>query len=328
MAKVNNKGMVSGKVGAVVYRRYRNMNIIQAKPRKFKQTVNSICASAEFGLASSAAAVIRRAFEPAYIHRDGTAASRSTQSVYRSIRNSSIAEPGRRDLHDANLDELVGMDFNADSRLSQVLQVNHSVYKLENGNIKVRIGAFNSQTSIKRPAGFTQRGYKCRIRLMLIAFNFREEYLEYADVKDIDFYNYKNIPEQCVVLQASSDQSCIQILSMSVMLYDQMGPTGDYVLLNSRSFSPCAIIAAYPAENPSLRIAEPADLTSSTFQNRIDRIGPMGYAGNEILRNLNRRCQHQITSSSGKQMQLKAQLQQQETSMIPALRKKISFTGS
>ncbi|MGV3705343.1 MAG: hypothetical protein ACO1NU_08185, partial [Arcticibacter sp.] len=88
MAKVDNKGMVHGTAGSVVYRRYRNMNIIQGKPRKFKQTTESIRAATEFGLSSTTAAVIRQAFQPAYVHRDGQAASRSTQLVYWGIRGS------------------------------------------------------------------------------------------------------------------------------------------------------------------------------------------------------------------------------------------------
>src|SRR5690606_11871598 len=142
-------------------------------------------ASAEFGMSSSTAPVIRRAFEPAYIHRDGTAVSRSTQSVYRCIRSSATAAIGQRDLHDGNLDELIGLDFNDESKLNQVFQVSHHVKKLEDGTLRVTLGAFNSNTSIRRTANLAQRYYKCRIRLMLVAFNFREEYLEYLDVKDI-----------------------------------------------------------------------------------------------------------------------------------------------
>ncbi|PRY51416.1 hypothetical protein B0I27_1071, partial [Arcticibacter pallidicorallinus] len=38
MAKVDKKGIVRGTAGSVVYRGYREMNIIQGKPRKFEQT--------------------------------------------------------------------------------------------------------------------------------------------------------------------------------------------------------------------------------------------------------------------------------------------------
>lgn len=289
MAKVNNRGVVRGKVGPVIYRRYRDINIVQGKPKSFTQTQNSILASAEFGLSSSTAAVIRRAFEPAYIHRDGTAVSRSTQSVYRCIRKSATAAVGHRDLHDGDLNELIGMEFNTSSKLSEILQVNHTVKKLGDGSIYVTLSAFNSNISIKRPAELAKRGYKCRIRLMLIAFNFREEYLEYLDVQDISFYNHKDISEQTVQLKGSSDASCMQLLSMSLMLFDQMDSTGENVLLNGKTFSPCAIIAAFEAENPSPRSAEPADLSAESFKERVGRMASLGYAGNAILRDVERR---------------------------------------
>lgn len=325
MAKVNSKGIVSGKVGPVIYRRYRDMNLIQGRPRKFVQRQNSIRASAEFGLSSSAAAVIRRAFAPAYIHRDGTAVSRSTQLVYRCIRNSATGAVGQRDLHDGSLDELIGMDFNADSKLSQVLQVSHTVNKLDDGTLSVTLGAFNSRTAIKRPASMAKRGYKCRIRLMLVAFNFREEYLEYLDVKDIDFYNYKDIPEQTVQLKGTSDQSCIQILSMSLMLYDQMSHTGDNVLLNSRSFSPCSIIAAFQAEKPSPATADAANLFTATFQDRIERMAPMGYDGNEIMRKLKRRIPGEAERKFENRELPNGQLTRLNDKLDPELRRKISF---
>lgn len=86
MAKIDKKGIVRGTAGSVIYRGYRDMNIIQGKPKKFKQTAESRKASTEFGLSSTIAAVIRHAFQPAYIHRDGEAVSRCTRVVYRSKR--------------------------------------------------------------------------------------------------------------------------------------------------------------------------------------------------------------------------------------------------
>lgn len=320
--------MITGKVGPVVYRTYRDMNIIQGKPKKFAQTQNSILASAEFGLSSSTAAVIRRAFEPAYIHRDGTAAIRSTQSVYQCIRNCATTAVGQRDLHDGNLDGLIGMEFNADSKLSEVLQVSHAVRKLENSTLSVTLGTFSSKTSIKRPTNLAQRGYKCRVRLMLVAFNFREEYLEYLDVKDIDFYNHTDIPEQTVEMNGTSDKSCIQLLSMSLILYDQMGHTKENVLLNSKVFSPCAIIAAFQAENPSPRTNEAADLGTETFQSRIERIAPIGYAGNDILRNLKKRIRSMNAKKCENLKPPKVRLTETGNRQDPALRKKISFKST
>ena len=156
MAKVDKKGMVRGTAGPVVYRGYRGMNIIQGKPRKFKQTSASIRASTEFGLSSTAAAVIRQAFQPAYIHRDGQAVSRSTQLVYRGIRGSLSGSVGQRDLHDADLDSIIGMDFNIKSRVSEVLQVSQRVERDEQGRISVFMGALNAKTDIRVPLSISK----------------------------------------------------------------------------------------------------------------------------------------------------------------------------
>ena len=165
--------MVRGTAGSVVYRRYRDMNIIQGKPSKFKQTSESIRASTEFGLSSSTAAVIRRAFQPAYVHHDGQAVSRSTQLVYRGIRGSLTGQVGERDLHDADLKSIIGMEFNNNSRMSDVLQVSHRVERDAQGRISVLMGALNAKTDLRVPLSINKVVSKYRIRFSLIGFNFR-----------------------------------------------------------------------------------------------------------------------------------------------------------
>lgn len=54
-----------------------------------------------------------------------------------------------------------------------------------------------------------------------------------------------------------------------------MDSTGEDVLLNSRTFSPCAIIAAFEAKNSSPRNAEAADMGTETFQDRSERMPPI-----------------------------------------------------
>src|SRR5690606_13346052 len=164
------------------------------------QTQGSIRASTEFGLSSSAAAVIRRAFESAYIHRDGEAVSRSTQQVYRSLRNSLTGSVGQRDLHDANLQDLIGMDFNGSSPLAEVLQISHSVRRDEAGNLEVTFGRFNPWEDVKKAAGYPKKASRYRIRLMAVAFDFRQEYLEYLDIKDLDVLGSQIMEAQTITL--------------------------------------------------------------------------------------------------------------------------------
>jgi hypothetical protein len=289
MAKIDNKGGIRGTAGSVVYRMYRGKNIVQGKPRKIKQTKDTVRASTEFGLSSSAAAVIRRAFQPAYIHWDGEAVSRTTGQVYLGLRNSLTGSIGQRDLHDANLQDIVGMDFNGSSPLSEVLQISHSVRRDAEGNLEVSLGRFNPREDVKKAAGYTKRASRYRIRLMAVAFDFRQEYLEYLDIKDLDVLGSQIMEAQTITLNTKADPSCIVMLSMSLLMYDQVGHTGEYVLLNNKGFSPCAIIAAYQSPEPAPNTASPIRLSIEAYPDRYMKIQEMGYDGNRLLRELKKR---------------------------------------
>jgi len=292
MAKVDNKGMVRGTAGPVVYRGYRDMNIIQGKPRKFKQTSESIRASTEFGLSSTTAAVIRNAFQPAYIHRDGKAASRSTQLVYRGIRGSQSGSLGRRDLHEADLDSIIGMDFNITSRLSEVLQVSQRVERDEQGRISVFMGSLNAKSDIRVPLSISKAVSKYKIRFSLIGFNFRKEYYEYLEVKDVELRKHGQLEAQEIRFETQPEADQLLMLSVSLLAYSETRMEEGYVLLNSKEFSPCAIIAAYAAEEPgefpegpvNMELSEAQETRGASFYN-------MCYEGNRLLRDWKRRTE-------------------------------------
>jgi len=288
MAIIDNKGRIRGIAGSVVFRTYRNKNIVQGKPRKFKQSGASIRAATEFGLSSSAAAVIRRTFEPAYFHRDGAAASRTTKQVYRSLRNSPSCEAGRRDLHNANLQDLVGMEFNGSSKLSEVLQMNYSV-AMEKDHLELRLGTFQPRQDVRKAAGYPKRASLYRIRLMTVAFNFRRECLMYLDMLDLDATSSQTLAEQTIRLKAQAEPGWIVMLSMSLLIYDEKDHTGEYLLLNNKGFSPCAIIAAYQSADPgepNPEGAEMADLSDDAEGGLLMEM--CRYRGNRLLRKLSK----------------------------------------
>jgi hypothetical protein len=234
--------------------------------------------------------VIRRAFQPAYIHWDGEAVTRTTGQVYLSLRNSLTGCIGQRDLHDANLQDIVGMDFNGSSPLSEVLQISHSVRRDAEGNLEVTLGRFNPREDVKKAAGYPKRASRYRLRLMAVAFDFRQEYLEYLDIKDLDVPGSDIMEAQTICLNAQADPSCIVMLSMSLLMYDQVGHTGEYVLLNNKGFSPCAIIAAYQSPEPAPNTASPIRLSKEAYPDRYMKMQEMGYAGNDLLRGLSKQA--------------------------------------
>ncbi|WP_069659858.1 hypothetical protein [Arcticibacter eurypsychrophilus] len=283
MATIDKKGMVHGTAGSVIYREYRGKNIIQGKAKAFKQTEKTIRSATEFGLSSSAAAVIRTAFEPACFFKDGTAAYRSTQVVYRSILNNVTGEKGKRDLHDGDLSLLEGLDFNANSKLHEVLQMSHSVSKSVDGFVSVSLGSLDTLTGIKRPRNVSGAYMKHRIRLMLVAFNFREEYYENLGFQDVDLEGFQSFEGQVVTFTEKVPQDCLALVSMSLMLYSTISQTNEKILLNSAAFSPCAIIGTFQSEKPSDYPLKEVDMEPSSYPGREEKISEMFYKGNLLM---------------------------------------------
>ncbi len=301
MAKVNSKGMVSGMAGSLVYRNYRGINIIQGKPRKFKQTEGSIRAATEFGLSSSTAGVIRSAFMPSYLHRDGEAAARCTQLVYRSIRNSLTGFRGHRDLHDGDLSFLTGMEFNIKSRLSEVFQVSHQVSRDGQGKIVVSLAAIEAKAAIRPPSWILKQTSRYRVRFSLIGFNFRREYYEYLEFRDVEIDKYQKIEAQQIVFQTEPPKDQILLLSMTLMAYSGISRDNESTLLNSREFSPGALIAAYAAEEVGELPGEPMDqaLTGIPPQ-RWPNMVLIGYEGNRLIRELARKVRGETKKAISK----------------------------
>ncbi|WP_069661045.1 hypothetical protein [Arcticibacter eurypsychrophilus] len=297
MATIDKRGMLHGTAGSVIYLECRGKNIIQGKARTFKQTEKTIRSATEFGLSSSAAAVIRTAFEPAYFFKDGTAAYRSTQLVYRSILNNVSGEKGKRDLHDGDLSALNGLDFNANSKLHEVLQMSHSVGRNAAGLVSVTLGSLNTKTEIKRPKGANGAYMKHRIRLMLVAFNFREEYYENLGFQDLDLEGYQNFKGQVINFTESVPDGCLAMVSMSLMLYSTICQTDESILLNSAAFSPCAIIGAFQSEKPSQYPLKEVNMQPSDYPGREGKITVMFYKGNFLLLGLDFRLGTPIAAS-------------------------------
>ncbi|WP_069658580.1 hypothetical protein [Arcticibacter eurypsychrophilus] len=299
MATIDNKGMVHGTAGSVIYRAYRGKNIIQGKAKAFKQTEKTIRSATEFGLSSSAAAVIRTAFESAYFFKDGAAAYRSTQLVYRSILNNVSGEKGKRDLHDGDLSLISGMDFNANSKLHEVLQMSHSVGKSEEGLVSVTLGSLDTKTGVKRPRNASGAYMKHRIRLMLVAFNFREEYYENLGFQDVDLEGYQSFEGQVITFNEKVPEDCLALVSMSLILYSNVSQTNECILLNSQEFSPCSIIGAFQSEEPSDYPLKKIDMKLSNYPGREEKIKEMFYKGNLLMLKINNSI-HKLSISSNK----------------------------
>jgi hypothetical protein len=295
MAIIDNKGIIRGAVGPSVFRHSRGKNIIQSKPGKYKQTAASIASSAEFGLINSSAAIIRHAFEPAYRYYDGRVVGRMTSAVGRSVRSAAGTICGQRDLHDGDLSYLLGTEFNKNSLLKDVLPVQPQISRDDSGAVVVQMPALNMKTDLKLSRELMYKGYKMKVRFLLIAFNFRESYYEFIDSQDLEYLLSKNAGARELTLSGDIPQGCMLLLSMSVSLYGCNALDEGFVLLNSKAFSPAALVAAW--QEPGIIPLEKA--TTGPAEERPRQV-VIDYAGYQLLKGLQKRIEQKARPGTAK----------------------------
>lgn len=277
MAIIDSKGYVRGLAGPSVFRRSRGKSIVQSRPRKFRQTAATIESSSEFGMISSTGRVLRYAFMPVARYCDGGVAGRVISAVSRSVRTVVGKVRGERDLHDADLSPLLGLEFNTNSRLQDVLRVPVEVGRDVGGQVLVRLPALNMERDLVLSKAQSRVVENMQIRFLLIGFNFQEDYYEYIDHQDLDYQRGGDFASRTIHFDTEAPAGCMLMLSMSISLYSCNGLDGERVLLNSRELSPCVLIGAWQSEaSMALNKAQP------TKEEKDDRVS-MNYVGNAIL---------------------------------------------
>ncbi|WP_207532858.1 hypothetical protein [Desertivirga arenae] len=272
MATIDKKGDIHGSVGPNVYRMWRDIKVIQSKPkRNAKRTIASKEASLEFGMCSSTARVIRTAFGWAYKAYDGGMINRFTKAV-RSAVSASSKEVGERDIHDADLSFLKGFQFNNNSPLDKVLKLRPTAELSEDNKVIVNLPRI-AKEDIK--AHYAQ---EYGIRLLVIAFDFKERVYSNIAAKEIRI-NYKQAFEGgAIVFDEPLPEGRLVAVSMSIYGY-KPGFGGGVETTNNVQWSPGEILNLWQlpaqAEDKSHAV-----LKMGPF--RYENI-PMGYQGDSCL---------------------------------------------
>src|SRR5690606_1651213 len=126
------------------------------------------------------------------------------------------------------------------SLLKDVLPVQPQISREESGAVLVQMPALNMKTGLKLPRELMYKGYKMKVRFLLMAFSFRESYYEYIDNQELEYLWHQNAGPQELRLSGDIPQGCMLLLSMSVSLYGCHALDEGLVLLNSTAFSPAA----------------------------------------------------------------------------------------
>ncbi|WP_207531602.1 hypothetical protein [Desertivirga arenae] len=244
MATIDKKGDIHGSVGPNVYRMWRDIKVIQSKPkRKAKRTLNSKEASLEFGMCSSTARVIREAFSWAYKAYDGGMINRFTKAV-RSAVFASSKEVGERDIHDADLSFLKGFQFNNNSPLDKVLKLRPSAELNEENKIIVNLPPI-AKKDIKAPYA-----EEYGIRLLVIAFDFKERVYSHIAAKEIRITYNQAFEGGAVVFDETLPKGRLVAVSMSIFGYKP--GFGDVMeTINTVQWSPGEILNLWQLPKPA-----------------------------------------------------------------------------
>ncbi|KAA8483380.1 hypothetical protein BDE36_2695 [Arcticibacter tournemirensis] len=289
MAVIDSKGGIHGTAGSVVYRSYRGMNIVQGRPRRFKQTQASQEAAGEFGLISQASKILREAFRPFYHHfYDGGMVNRMTAAVSRSIRGSRSRERGDRDLHDGELSFLEGLEFNEDSKFSQALQIKPQVKRNEKGQVSISLPEIDPRRDFVTPFKGHYRVTGYRLSFVLAGFNFREEFYEYIGEKKISMGPGTPTKAQELVFEQEVPKGCLLLVLGMLECTDTNVYKNEQEPLNSKDFNPVSLIGAFHSEDEAqegygesriIQHYEEAEATGIPTRTQM----MTGYRGNDVL---------------------------------------------
>lgn len=236
MAIQDKAGRISGKAGSIIYRQWRGLNIIQGLPKKGKQTLASRAAAAEFGRASATAASIRKALHGFYLQSDLGMNNRLTKQVLKALQNAPEKKRLERDIHDADLSQLQGFQFNQDCPLHEALPVIPEVQMKQNGAMRVHIPAFKRDDI--RYTGEHRGALFFRIRLVAFIFDFRKGFGEVLEVKDFSV----DEAQHAIDWELKSVIPSGMIAMLGLTLLAEGSVRGETLIYNSPSWSPAALI--------------------------------------------------------------------------------------
>jgi len=251
MAINDKKGHVHGKIGPLVYRSSGGQQIVQSLPRKFKQTTATQLTSHEFGLASTVSAAIRGIIGMIIDQADRGMAHRFTGMI-RNCLHQSEKPIGERDIHDINLAELRGFQFNLEAPFERVLKKAPVSTVDEEGILHFELAITDTETDF----AYVQRDDKIRpsVKVTSIAFDFKANFVQTIDYQEfqipshqpytIQYTSSKNLPAGAIV---------IVLLSLH---YHTVGWLTDLKPVNDPQYNASGILHAFHATE---KMAEKSD---------------------------------------------------------------------
>lgn len=240
MARVTKRGLI-GRIGKVIIRRYRKIEVAQSAPGKnsVKQTKSTKKAATIFGQASTLGAQIYLLFNKYTILnlQDGTMRARIT-TVLREVLSQCFDKATETFTFSLNsFERLNGFDFNADSPLKNSLWLLPES-TLSDNTITVTL----PELKINEEFIFPKSTNKCIIYLSARMLNLKEGLgSELMDYQTLEVSDTQTILEK-QSFSFEVPKGCLCIVSVSLRFYTFFYETSMY---NTKAFNPSAICGAF-----------------------------------------------------------------------------------
>jgi hypothetical protein len=249
MAVIDN-GYLRGQIGNVVNRKVGAQNIVQTKPTgKIRQTECTQAAATDFGTASAAGSLIRRAFNSLHLKlHDHGMHTRLVKRMQRVLRGNGKTMKGHMQIKNGNIKRLVDFQFNENCHLHDYLYFDPEVTLDERGRISIQLPAIKTSSNFYLP----KRCSHIVVEFDIKGFNFSRKCFQSIGSYEIELPLYgkdrQEENEQTLEFNILDEpfDSVLVVLSIRYLYKDG---THTY-LRNSETLNPVGIIAAFnPKKN-------------------------------------------------------------------------------
>jgi hypothetical protein len=234
MARIKDKHII-GVIGPVVYKMYRETQVITIKPGKVKQTENTRKCSVIFAHAIDLSNAFKDKFsQHLHDYQDGTMYNRMTSVMSRILYEFNDPDTMMYDFNADSFKSLQDFDFNKDSPLINSLRVK-AIASVTGDILTVTLPELMIPAQLKFPAG----SKCCKVTISPVLFTLREN----ARPRAIDHQSFVIEKNQKIAdahqFQFSLSDGCLCLVGIFLDFFNIKD--GYQVLQNNKKFNPAGI---------------------------------------------------------------------------------------
>lgn len=245
MARIEGK-FIRGLAGAVIFKEHRGQQVAQGKSKKrfIAMTPASYDAAYVFGKASTLAQYIRQGIGNLISFYDGGMPSRFTGECNQILQKAATAKGASFQFAPDAFSRLNGFEFNTASPVRNLLFIQPVVEATEQ-KIYIDVPEINLPSDLR----YASKVYNCILGFRVALFDLEHHKFTKQEVQTLEM-KYENkvdiIPSK--KFEFDSAPGCLYVVALGLYFYEKT--FAGNVVLNSKSFSPAAVLKAgfTPAE--------------------------------------------------------------------------------